>query len=55
MHKIRLELNHKQSTLASKHAGVARHAYNWGLNVCKEADEKKEKHPTAIDSLGSRS
>lgn len=48
-HKIRLELNNKQVTLAKKHAGVARHAYNWGLDVCKKAFENKEKHPSAID------
>ena len=27
--KTRLELNNKQQTLAMKHAGVARYAYNW--------------------------
>ncbi|MFN4280333.1 helix-turn-helix domain-containing protein, partial [Thermosynechococcus sp.] len=34
--KTRLRLNNKQATLAAKHAGVARHAYNWGLDVCLE-------------------
>ena len=47
--KIRLELNDRQNTLAAKHAGVARHAYNWGLAVCKTALENKEKLPSAID------
>ncbi|TAG06709.1 MAG: transposase [Cytophagia bacterium] len=47
--KIRLELNNKQKTLALKHAGVARHAYNWGLDVCNKAFENKEKRPTGID------
>ena len=47
--KIRLELNNKQKTLAKKHAGVARHAYNWGLDVCNKAFENKEKRPTGID------
>ena len=47
--KIRLELNKKQSRLASKHAGVARHAYNWGLSVCKEAYQNNEKRPSSID------
>jgi putative transposase len=32
--KVRLELNNKQTTLANKHAGVARYAYNWGKSVC---------------------
>ena len=48
-HKIRLELTNKQVTLAKKHAGVARHAYNWGLDVCNKTFEDKEKHPSAID------
>jgi len=47
--KIRLELNDKQATLAAKHAGVARHAYNWGLDVCKKAYLNGEKRPSAID------
>ena len=47
--KIRLELNNKQVTLAKKHAGVARHAYNWGLAICKKAYQNQEKHPSAID------
>jgi putative transposase len=47
--KIRLELNDKQTTLARKHAGVARFAYNWGLAVCQEAFKHKQKRPSAID------
>jgi putative transposase len=47
--KIRLELNNKEVTLAKKHAGVARHAYNWGLDVCNKAFENKQKRPSAID------
>lgn len=48
-HKIRLELNNSQVTLAKKHAGVARHAYNWGLAQCQLAYQNKVKHPTSID------
>lgn len=33
----------------AKHAGVARHAYNWGLATCFQALEKGEKLPSAID------
>ncbi|TAE04586.1 MAG: hypothetical protein EAZ97_00130 [Bacteroidetes bacterium] len=33
--KIRLELNDKQTTLAAKHVGVARQAYNWDLMYAK--------------------
>lgn len=47
--KIRLELNNKQATLANKHAGVARYAYNWGKSVCDTAIQNKEHRPSAID------
>ena len=47
--KHRLELNNKQKTLAGKHAGVARHAYNWGVNLCNEISKDRGKLPTAID------
>lgn len=47
--KVRLELNNEQATKAVKHAGCARHAYNWGVDVCRKAFEAKEKIPSAID------
>ena len=47
--KTELKLNNQQKTLMAKHAGVARHAYNWGLATCFQALEKGEKLPTAID------
>ena len=47
--KTKLNLNNQQHTLASKHAGVARHAWNWGLEICLKALDTKEKLPTAID------
>lgn len=47
--KHRLELNNKQRTLAFKHAGTSRHAYNWGVQLCNEISEKREKLPSAID------
>jgi len=47
--KTELDLNNRQRTLASQHAGAARHAYNWGLAICKRAIEEKQKIPTAID------
>jgi putative transposase len=31
--KTELKLNNQQRTMMAKHAGVARHAYNWGLSV----------------------
>lgn len=47
--KTELKLNNQQKTLMAKHAGVARHAYNWGLATCFQALENQEKLPTAID------
>jgi putative transposase len=47
--KIRLELNNDDKSLASRHAGTARYAYNWALNKCKTAFQNKEKRPSAID------
>lgn len=54
--KTELKLNNKQRTIMAKHAGVARHAYNWGLAVCKQIlefnqanPENKQKFPSAID------
>ena len=47
--KTSLRLNNKQATLAAKHAGVARHAYNWGLSVCLQAIENQEKFPSSVD------
>lgn len=47
--RTQLILNRKQTTLAAQHAGVARHAHNWGLEVCRQALENQQKLPTAID------
>ena len=47
--KVRLELNNQQTTLARKHAGTARFAYNWGLAKSNELIDKDNKRPTAID------
>ena len=47
--KTRVELNNKQRTLAMQHAGVARHAYNWGVAHCAKAYEETKKIPSAID------
>lgn len=47
--KTKLKPNNKQATLFAKHAGTARHAWNWGLDVCLKALENQEKLPTAID------
>ena len=34
--KIRIEFNNHQTSYALQHSGVARHAWNWALNLCKE-------------------
>lgn len=47
--KTELKLNNLQKTMMAKHAGTARHAYNWGLEICNRALESKEKVPSAID------
>ena len=46
--KTKLKLNNKQKTLLAKHAGVARHAYNWGLATCIKEYEETKKRPSAI-------
>jgi putative transposase len=54
--KTELKLNNYQRTQLAKHAGVARHAWNWGLDLGRkilkhnrENPEDKFKFPTAID------
>jgi len=54
--KTELALNNYQLTMAAKHAGTARHAWNWGLWLTKNIldhnqahPESKLKFPSAID------
>ena len=54
--KTELKLNNQQRTQLAKHAGVARHAWNWGLDLCKMIldynranHDEKMKFPSAID------
>ena len=54
--KTQIKLNNVQRTQLSKHAGTARHAFNWGLALSKSIldhnkanPEEKIKFPTAID------
>jgi putative transposase len=54
--KTELKLNNYQRTQVAKHAGIARHAWNWGLDLCikildynRENPEEKLKFPSAID------
>ncbi len=54
--KTELKLNNYQRNQLAKHAGVARHAWNWGLDLCqkilnynRDNPEEKLKFPSAID------
>ncbi len=54
--KTELKLNSSQRIMLSKHAGTARHAWNWGLSLTKQIldnnkanPDHKIKFPTAID------
>ncbi len=54
--KTELKVNSSQRLLLAKHAGTARHAYNWALGLCQQIldnnshrPEEKIKFPTAID------
>ena len=47
--KVELDVNNAQRTLLLQHVGCARFAYNWALAKKKEAFEKKEKIPNAIE------
>ena len=54
--KTKLKLNNQQRTQMAKHAGVARHAWNWGLGLTKQIlnhnqnnPSDKIKFPSAID------
>lgn len=43
--KTELKLNNKQRTELAKHAGVARHAWNWGLWLTKNVLDHNKAHP----------
>ena len=54
--KTELKVNKTQKILLAQHAGVARHAWNWGLKLTKDIldnnqnkPEDKIKFPTSID------
>lgn len=44
--KTELDLNNQQKTLCARHAGTSRHAYNWGLALCKQLLTHNKTHPT---------
>ena len=54
--KTELKVNQTQRIWLAKHAGIARHAWNWGLSLTKkildnnrENSNAKIKFPTSID------
>ena len=57
--KTKLDPNNEQRTKFAQHAGVARYAYNWGLDICHQAIDARKmaasqglplpKFPSAID------
>lgn len=47
--ETKIKATNKQVTKFMQHAGVSRHAYNWGLNLCIERLRKNEKSLSAID------
>src|SRR6266550_4098915 len=48
-YRAELDLNNEQITLARKHCGAARFAYNYGLRRKQEAYKAGQKTPSAID------
>ena len=48
-YKTQLDPNNKQRTLLAKNAGAARYAFNWALNIKRDAMTKREKIPNAIE------
>jgi len=48
-YRAELDLNNEQITLARKHCGAARYAYNYGLRRKQQAYKAGEKTPSAID------
>ena len=48
-YRAELDLNNAQITLARKHCGAARFAYNYGLRRKQEAYKAGQKTPSAID------
>jgi putative transposase len=48
-YKTEIEVNNRQNTLLLQHLGCSRWAYNWALSKKKDAFDKKEKIPNAIE------
>src|SRR5262245_63670240 len=48
-YKTELELNDRQITACTRHAGAARYAYNWGLQRKQEAYRATGNSPSAME------
>ncbi|VEP13427.1 transposase [Hyella patelloides LEGE 07179] len=51
--KTELKVNNTQRILLAKHAGVARHAWNWGLGLTKQILDNNRDKPTALKDTAS--
>jgi len=47
--KTRLNFTKEQEILASKHAGISRITYNWGVEVCRKSYEETKTVPSGYD------
>lgn len=47
--RYELDPDNVQRTAFAKHAGAARFAYNWGLELCKKLLDAKERVPSAME------
>jgi putative transposase len=43
--KTELKINSSQRILLAQHAGVARHAWNWGHKLCLDILENNQNNP----------
>ncbi len=46
--KTEIKVKSHQRILLAKHAGVARHAWNWGLDLTKQILDNNQKNPEAL-------
>ncbi|ELS05422.1 Helix-turn-helix domain protein, partial [Xenococcus sp. PCC 7305] len=51
--KTELKVNNTQKILLAKHAGVARHAWNWGLGLTKQILDNNKNNPEALKDTAS--
>ena len=49
--KTELKVNNRQRVLLAKHAGVGRHAWNWGLSLTKKILDNNQAEPEKKSSF----